>query len=98
MDPNTHVHRRRAPRPQFNIQPADETTSAAAVNGNPARSKEYPNTNVQAMMAYELMTKGLSIGFWIESRDVRGFDTHFPRRGVFQYQQPPRPARTSCRG
>ncbi len=76
-------------RAEFDIQPADETTSAAVINGNPARSKETPNTNVQAMMAYELMTRGLSIGFWIESRDVRGFDTHFPRRGVFQYSNPP---------
>ena len=40
------------------------------------------------ILLYELMTKGLSIGFWIESRDVRGFDTHFPRRGVFQYSNP----------
>src|SRR5262249_15816536 len=75
-------------RAEFDIQPADETTSSAVVNGNPSRSKETPNTNVQALMAYELMTKGLSIGFWIESRDVRGFDTHFPRRGVFQYSNP----------
>ncbi|MGZ6070673.1 MAG: hypothetical protein ACXWK8_05615 [Myxococcaceae bacterium] len=87
VDPNA-MFTDSALRSEFNIQPADETTSAAVINGNPARSKETPNTNVQAMMAYELMTKGLSIGFWIESRDVRGFDTHFPRRGVFQYQNP----------
>jgi len=88
VDPNT-MFTDSALRAEFNIQPADEATSSAVVNGNPARSKETPNTNVQAMMAYELMTKGLSIGFWIESRDVRGFDTHYPRRGVFQYSKPP---------
>jgi len=87
VDPNA-MFTDPALRSAFNVQPSDETTSAAEVNGNPARSKESPNTNVQAMMAYELMTKGLSIGFWIESRDVRGFDTHFPRRGVFQYSNP----------
>jgi hypothetical protein len=87
VDPNA-MFTDSALRSAFNIQPSDETTSAAEVNGNPARSKESPNTNVQAMMTYELMTKGLSIGFWIESRDVRGFDTHYPRRGVFQYSNP----------
>jgi len=87
VDPNT-MFTDSALRSAFNIQPSDETTSAAEVNGNPARSKECPNTNVQAMMTYELMTKGLSIAFWIESRDVRGFDTHYPRRGVFQYSNP----------
>ena len=87
VDPNA-MFTDAALRAEFNIQPADETTSSAVVNGNPARSKETPNTNVQAMMAYEMMTKGLSIGFWIESRDVRGYDTHFPRRGVFQYSNP----------
>ena len=77
-----------ASRRRSTSQPPTRRRSSAEVNGNPARSKETPNTNVQAMMAYELMTKGLSIGFWIESRDVRGFDTHFPRRGVFQYSNP----------
>ncbi len=78
-------------RTQFNIQAADEQTSASSINGNPARSKESPNTNVQALMAYELMTKGLSIGFWIESRNLREFDSHRTRQFNFnnkgQYNQ-----------
>jgi hypothetical protein len=38
--------------------------------------------NVQAMMAYELMTKGLSCGFWIENRQIRGFDSHRDRQSI----------------
>lgn len=30
-------------------------------------------------MTYELMTKGASIAFWIESRQIRGFDSHLDR-------------------
>lgn len=63
----------------FNVQAGDLQSTATSVNGNPARSKNSPNTNVQALMTYELMTKGASIGFWIESRQVRGFDTHRDR-------------------
>jgi hypothetical protein len=37
---------------------------------------------VQAMMAYELMRAGISIGFWIESRQIRGFDTHRSRTSI----------------
>lgn len=66
----------------FNVQPNDLVTTATSVNGQPARSKNSPNTNVQALMTYELMTKGASIGFWIESRQIRGFDTHRSRAGV----------------
>ncbi|HZH03657.1 MAG TPA: hypothetical protein VEY30_07715, partial [Myxococcaceae bacterium] len=66
-------------RSEFGITAQDEQTSQGEINGNPARSKECPNTNVQAMMAYELMTQGLSIAFWIESRDLRRFDTHISR-------------------
>lgn len=66
----------------FNIQAGDLTTTATSVNGMAARSKNSPNTNVQAAMTYELMTKGLSIGFWIESRQIRGFDSHSSRAGV----------------
>lgn len=69
-------------RAQFGITAADEQTTATSVNGNPARSKDSPNTNTQALMAYELMTKGLSIGFWIENRQIRGFDTHRDRRAI----------------
>ncbi|HVH42655.1 MAG TPA: DUF1501 domain-containing protein [Labilithrix sp.] len=83
IDPNT-LFSDPTLRGEFGIQAADETTSATSVNGNPARSKNSPKTNVQALMAYELMTKGLSIGFWIESRDIRGFDTHNSRAAVLR--------------
>jgi len=69
-------------RAEFGVKPTDEVTSAGSVNGNPSRSKDIPNTNVQAMMTYELMTRGLSIGFWIENRDIRVYDTHKVRSGV----------------
>ena len=83
-------------RSEFNIQPSDETTSAAVGQRQSRRARRRrPNTNVQAMMAYELMTKGLSIGFWIESRDMRGFDTP-PRPRRVPVQQPGA-RRTSCR-
>jgi hypothetical protein len=61
---------------EFNIKSADELITYRSVNGNKARSKFSPNTNVQAMMTYELIRAGLSCGFWIESRDIRRFDTH----------------------
>lgn len=70
-------------RTEFNVQTADEQTNSTSVNGNPARSKNSPMTNVQALMAYELMTKGLSCAFWIENRQIRGFDTHSDRSSVF---------------
>ena len=69
-------------RAEFGITAADEQTDSSSINGNPARSKETPNTNVQALMTYELMTKGLSIGFFIENRGLRQFDTHRDRRSI----------------
>ncbi|WP_157232228.1 DUF1501 domain-containing protein [Hyalangium minutum] len=69
-------------RAEFGVAAADETTESASINGNPARSKETPNTNVQALMAYEMMTKGLSIGFFIENRGLRLFDSHRDRRSI----------------
>jgi hypothetical protein len=69
-------------RSEFAVTAADELTDSTSVNGNPARSKDCPSTNVQAMMTYELMTKGLSIGFWIESREIRGFDSHRSRLNI----------------
>ncbi|NOK04269.1 MULTISPECIES: hypothetical protein [Myxococcus] len=51
-----------------------------------ATSKETPNTNVQALMSYELMTKGRSIGFFIENRSLRLFDTHRDRRFIMSNQ------------
>lgn len=69
-------------RAEFNVMPADEATTSTSVNGNPARSKDSPNVNVQAMMTYELMTRGLSVGFWLENRQIRGYDTHQDRRSI----------------
>jgi hypothetical protein len=71
-------------RTDFGVTADDEKTSSAEINNSAARSKESPNINVQAMMAYELMTKSVSTGFWLESRDIRGFDTHRPRNFVLQ--------------
>lgn len=71
-------------RADFGVTPGDEATNSTSVNGNPARSKDSPMVNVQAMMAYELMTRGLSIGFWIENRQIRGFDTHEGRESIFR--------------
>ena len=73
-------------RAEFGVTTADEATTSRSINGNPARSKDSPNTNVQAMMAYEMMTKGLSIGFWIENRTVRGFDTHGLRKQILSWK------------
>ncbi len=81
LDPN-QLFADQALRSELGIQTQDEETSATSVNGNPARSKESPNTNVQALMAYELMTKNVSCAFWIESREIRGFDTHNSRSAV----------------
>ncbi len=73
-------------REEFGVTMEDETTNSASINGNPARSKETPNTNVQALMTYELMTKGLSIGFFIENRTLRLFDSHRDRRFIMSNQ------------
>lgn len=69
-------------RSEFGVMPADEQTTSTSVNDMPARSKNAPNTNVQAMMTYELMRAGISIGFWIENRQIRGFDTHRDRQSI----------------
>ncbi|MBC7792182.1 MAG: hypothetical protein H7Z43_00615 [Clostridia bacterium] len=82
IDPNT-MFTDSAQRSAFGIQASDESASSSSINGNPARTKNTPNTNVQAMMTYELMTKGVSNAFFIESRDLRSFDTHSGRRGIF---------------
>lgn len=66
-------------REEFGVKPADELITYRSVNGNKARSKFSPNVNVQAMMTYELMRAGLSCAFFIESRDIRRFDTHKSR-------------------
>jgi hypothetical protein len=69
-------------RDHFGVQVGDDATTATSVNGNPARSKESPHVRVQAMMAYELMRAKVSCAVWIESRDVRRFDSHLGRRTV----------------
>ncbi|HSH94672.1 MAG TPA: DUF1501 domain-containing protein [Roseimicrobium sp.] len=63
-------------REEFKVKPADELITYRSVNGNKARSKFAPNTNVQAMMTYELLRANLSCAFFIESRDIRRFDSH----------------------
>ncbi len=70
-------------REEFGIQAKDELVTYRSVNGNKARSKFSPNTNVQAMMSYEMMRAGLSCGFFIESRDVRRFDSHNNRQNLW---------------
>jgi len=70
-------------REKFDIKPEDEMITYTSVNGNKARTKFTPATNVQAMMAYELMRAGLSTCFFIESRDIRLFDSHYARRGLW---------------
>ena len=69
-------------RSAFGVRDGDEITTATSVNGNPARSKESPHIRVQAMMAYELMRQKVSCALWLESRDVRLWDSHQGRRGV----------------
>ncbi|MCA9126061.1 MAG: DUF1501 domain-containing protein [Planctomycetales bacterium] len=71
-------------REDFGVTAADELITYRSVNGNKARSKFSPNTNVQAMMALELLAQGLSCGFFIESRDVRRFDSHNSRKNLWR--------------
>ena len=73
---------------RFKITPADELISYRSVNGNKARSKFAPNTNVQAMMAFELIRAGLGCGFWIETRDIRKFDSHLNRGRLWRDGKP----------
>lgn len=68
---------------KFAVTAADELITYRSVNGNKARTKFSPNTNVQAMMAYELMRAGLSCSFFIESRDIRHFDSHNNRSNLW---------------
>src|SRR5205823_9920029 len=73
---------------RFRVQPEDELIQYRSVNGNKARSKFSPNTNVQAMMAYELIRAGLGRGFWIETRDIRKFDSQKNRGALWRDGQP----------
>jgi len=70
-------------REEFGVKPADELITYRSVNGNKARTKFAPNANVQAMMSYEMMRAGLSCSFFIESRDVRRFDSHRSRSALW---------------
>jgi len=70
-------------REEFLVQPTDELITYRTVNGNKARSKFSPHARVQAMMTYELMRAGLSCAFFIESRDIRRFDAHRSRGGLW---------------
>ncbi len=79
-----HLFRDPALREEFGITPRDELVTYRSVNGNKARSKFSPNTNVQAMMSYEMMRAGLSCAFFIESRDVRKFDSHNNRKNLWR--------------
>jgi len=71
-------------RDVFNVAPEDELTTATVVNGSPARSMESPHIRCQAMMAYELMRAKISCALWLETRDVRLFDSHRGRRDVLR--------------
>lgn len=71
-------------REQFGVRPEDELITYTSVNGNRARSKFCPRVNVQAMMAFELLRAGLTCGCFLESRDVRRFDSHFTRRALWE--------------
>jgi hypothetical protein len=73
---------------RFKVTPADELISYRSVNGNKARSKFSPNTNAQAMMVFELIRAGLGCGFWIESRDIRKYDSHLNRGRLWRDGQP----------
>jgi hypothetical protein len=63
-----------------------EETTSTSINGNPARSKQSPHVKTQAVMAYELMRAGISCAFWLESRDLRRFDTHGDRKSAVTNQ------------
>ena len=71
-------------REHFGVKPKDELITYRSVNGNKARSKFSPNNNVQAMMAFEMIQADLSCAFFIESRDVRRFDSHNSRRNLWR--------------
>lgn len=75
-------------RERFGVTAKDELITYRSVNGNKARSKFSPNTNVQAMMSYEMMRAGLSCAFFIESRDVRRFDSHNSRKNLWDGDRP----------
>ncbi len=75
-------------REDFKVHAEDELMTYRSVNGNKARSKFSPKTNVQAMMAYELIRANLSCCAFLESRDVRRFDSHMSRGRLWSRGKP----------
>ena len=71
-------------REKYHVAPPDELISYSSVNGNKARTKFAPKANVQAMMTYEMLREGLGCGYWIETRDIRKFDSHFSRKDLWE--------------
>ncbi len=69
-------------REEFEVEPSDEEIHFELINQTLPRSKYTPNINVQAMMMFEMMTKGLSCAGWLENRLVRGFDHHWSRKKI----------------
>ncbi len=69
---------------EFNIKPDDELITYRSVNGNKARTKFSPSVNVQAMMAYELISQGYTCAAFMESRDIRKFDSHYTRKRLWK--------------
>ena len=69
-------------REEFRVDPSDEEIHFELINQTLPRSKYTPNINVQAMMMFEMMTKGLSCAGWLENRLVRGFDHHWSREKI----------------
>jgi hypothetical protein len=70
-------------RAKFGVSPQDELISYNSINGNKARSKFSPKANVQALMTYEMLREGMGCGYWIETRDIRKFDSHFNRSSLW---------------
>lgn len=69
-------------RDEFGVTPEDEEVHFELINQTLPRSKYTPNINVQAMMMYEMLTRGLSCAGWLENRLVRGFDHHWSRKRI----------------
>ncbi len=69
-------------RDEFAVSKDDEEIDFEVINSTLARSKNTPNMNVQAMMMYEMMTRGLSCAGWLEPRMVRCFDHHWARKKI----------------
>lgn len=69
---------------KFKVKPEDELITYQSINGNKARTKFCPSANVQALMTYEMLREDLSCAFFIETRDIRRFDSHFGRKALWE--------------